>query len=79
MIVEALFAIVLLVIASWMVFFGALGALIAHLRAYPLTRGLLLGAILGPIGCGLVLWRTRRGSWEEPLDSIDLADEWSRI
>lgn len=79
MIVEAFFAIVLLVIASWMVFFGALGALIARLRTYPLARGLLLGALLGPIGCALILWRTRRTSWEESLDTTDLADEWSRI
>jgi hypothetical protein len=79
MIVEVFFAIVLLVIASWMLFFGALGALIAQLRTYPLARGLLLGAVLGPIGCALILWRTRRASWEEPLDTTDLADEWSRI
>jgi hypothetical protein len=53
------FAVLALFVLVWVLIFGGIGALLSRSRESSAIGGFMLGTLLGPIGWGVVLWRTR--------------------
>jgi hypothetical protein len=53
------FAVLFLFVLVWVLIFGGIGALLSRAREGSAMSGFVLGTVLGPIGWGVVLWRTR--------------------
>lgn len=60
--VEVVLQAILFLAIGWVVLFGGLGALISYRRGGAWAAGALWGVVLGPIGWGVVLYKTRRSS-----------------
>jgi hypothetical protein len=74
-ILEILASALVLLGAAWCAVFGGIGAWLSHARGGSPAGGLLLGALLGPLGWALVLWRSR-GVAEPHLATLERG--WER-
>ena len=52
-------AVLFLFVGAWVLIFGGIGATLSHAREGGWISGFVLGVVLGPIGWGVVMWRTR--------------------
>ena len=57
--VELVLQVILFLAIGWVVLFGGIGALISYRRGGWWLSGALWGVALGPIGWGIVFYRTR--------------------
>lgn len=46
------------IIAAWVLIFGRSGAIVSESRGASPTSGFVLGAVLGPVGWGVIWYRT---------------------
>lgn len=75
----AALAIILVLVFSWVVFFGGIGAILARARGSSSVEGLLWGAVLGPIGWIMVWFRTRSSGVAEVEEFDNLSDAWEAL
>jgi hypothetical protein len=77
-VVDVVVSIIALFVVAWVVIFGGLGAVLSRTRGGSAGAGLICGAVLGPIGWGIVLWRTRASTreisgeaWADGMSGLD--------
>jgi hypothetical protein len=61
------FAMLFLFVLVWVLIFGGIGAVLSRSREGTAVAGFVLGTLLGPIGWGVVFWKTRAS--HRPTDS----------
>jgi hypothetical protein len=81
-VIEIVLSIIGLFVIVWVAIFGGLGALLSRTRGGAAGAGFVWGAVLGPIGWAIVLWRTRASSREISAEAwadgmSDLDDDWT--
>jgi hypothetical protein len=81
-VVDVVVSVVALFVIVWVAIFGGLGAVLAWARDGSPGAGLVWGAMLGPIGWAIVLWRTRTSTrpvsaetWTRGTSELD--DDWT--
>jgi hypothetical protein len=58
-VLDVVFTVLALLVGTWVLIFGGIGALLSRSRGRGAASGLALGTLLGPIGWAVTWWTTR--------------------